>query len=184
MRIIAGTFKSRRLVFPKTKTTRPTMDRVRESLFSSIGSAITNAIVLDLYAGCGSIGLEALSRGASKVYFVEKNRHALNALRSNIDALSVNTSTVVYSISVDQALAKIGLNKTRFDYVFMDPPYHGAELKKTLMNVYHFGILQPSNGRLIIEHSSKDIIELPEHIQILDVKKFGSTFITILEAGT
>lgn len=123
MRIIAGAAKGRRLVGPKGMTTRPMTDRAKEGLFSSIRAAVTSAQVLDLYAGSGSLGLEALSRGAAGAVFVEKNRAALSALRSNIEAVGLGGEVVAADVMT--ALRAGGPLTTRapFDLVFVDPPY-------------------------------------------------------------
>lgn len=119
MRIIAGTAKGRRLSAPGTDQTRPATDRVREALFSAIGPWVEEADVLDLYAGSGSYGLEALSRGAASATFVEKARHAIESLRSNIAAVGLG-GTIVAS-DVDAFLASPG--HRRFHLVFVDPPW-------------------------------------------------------------
>ena len=118
MRIIAGSAKGRRLVSPPGGDTRPLTGRAKEALFSSLGGRVVDADVVDLYAGTGSIGLEALSRGASRVVFVEKGRSALGALRKNIDAVGLGGDVV--SEDVGAFLARV---HDTFDLAFVDPPY-------------------------------------------------------------
>lgn len=118
MRIIAGTAKGRRLTGPKGGATRPMTDRVREALFSSLGPKVVGARVLDLYAGTGSLGLEALSRGSASATFVERDRAALSALETNIAAVGLGGD--VLAGSVGDHLRRIG---GPFDLVFVDPPY-------------------------------------------------------------
>ncbi len=118
MRIIAGSARSRRLVAPPGTTTRPMTDRVRESLFSSIAAWIPDSVVLDLYAGSGSMGLEALSRGAAEVTFVERDRNALAALRTNIE--TVGLGGTVIAADVDAYLDRAS---GACDVAFVDPPY-------------------------------------------------------------
>ena len=118
MRIIAGSAKGRRLVAPDTPATRPATDRVREALFSSIGSLVEGARVLDLYAGSGSYGLEALSRGAASALFVENGRKAVEALRRNLTDLGIGGVVAVAPVSRFLRDA----NAT-FDLVFVDPPW-------------------------------------------------------------
>ena len=118
MRIIAGSARSRRLIGPPGTTTRPMTDRVRESLFSSIAAWLPESHVLDLYAGSGSMGLEALSRGAASATFVEQDRHALQALRTNIETVGLGGRVVAGE--VDRFLAA---NTGQFDLAFVDPPY-------------------------------------------------------------
>lgn len=119
MRIITGAAKGRRLTAPDTERTRPATDRVREAVFSAIGAWVENAEVLDLYAGSGSYGLEALSRGAASATFVEVGRHALEALRTNIAV--VDLGGVVVATKVDSFLREPG--SRRYDLVFIDPPW-------------------------------------------------------------
>ena len=119
MRVIAGIAKGRRLVGPDTRDTRPLTDRAREAVFSALGGLVGDAEVLDLYAGSGSIGIEALSRGALRVVFVEKGREALSALRQNLAALDFANVTVVGQ-DVDQFLATAAGD---FDLIFFDPPW-------------------------------------------------------------
>ena len=118
MRIITGLAKGRRLVAPDTPATRPVTDRVREAVLSIIGAWVEGARVLDLYAGSGSFGLEALSRGASGATFVENGNRALEALRANVETVSLG-GTVVTS-SVGDFLHR---SSARFDLVFIDPPW-------------------------------------------------------------
>jgi 16S rRNA (guanine966-N2)-methyltransferase len=118
MRVIAGEAKGRRLKSPPGTDTRPLTGRVKEALFSSLGSAVVDAGILDLYAGTGSIGLEALSRGAASCVFVERDPAATAALRANIDAVGLGGTAV--SRSVDQFLETPG---GPYDLVFVDPPY-------------------------------------------------------------
>ena len=118
MRIIAGTAKGRRLVGPEGTGTRPMTDRAREALFSSLGDTVVGAAVLDLYAGSGSLGLEALSRGAASVVFVEKARPALTALRRNIDHVGLGGQVVAMDVT-----RYLDGSEQLADLVFVDPPY-------------------------------------------------------------
>ncbi len=118
MRIISGVAKGRRLIAPSTATTRPVLDRVREAIFSMIGDWVAESRVLDLYAGSGSFGLEALSRGAESAVFVENGRLAVQALRSNIESLGLGG--VIVTSPVSDFLAGAGHD---FDLVFIDPPW-------------------------------------------------------------
>jgi 16S rRNA (guanine966-N2)-methyltransferase len=119
MRVIAGSAKGRRLQAPETSDTRPLTDRAKEALFSALGDRVAGAQVLDLYAGSGSIGIEALSRGAAQAVFVEKGRKALDALRRNLNSVGF-ASGVVVGQSVEAYLASA---RTEFDLVFCDPPW-------------------------------------------------------------
>jgi len=126
MRVIAGEFRSRPLVAPEGNQTRPTPDRLRESLFSALGDRVEGCVFFDGYAGSGSVGIEALSRGAKRAIFVEKHPQALVALRANLDKLQLNDRALVISGSVAKMGAKMGakvLPQQVADIVFLDPPY-------------------------------------------------------------
>jgi 16S rRNA (guanine966-N2)-methyltransferase len=122
MRVIGGRLGGRTLIAPSGAATRPTSDRVREALFSILGD-LEGAKVLDLYAGTGALGIEAISRGAVHATFVEHARAALRALTTNIDKLGLLPSTQVLSMRVERALSAMPWGAAAFDVVFMDPPY-------------------------------------------------------------
>lgn len=148
MRIIAGQAHGRRLVGPPGQTTRPMTDRVRESLFSSITARIPGSVVLDLYAGTGSMGLEALSRGAAEVTFVERDRKALEALRRNIEAVGLGGAVV--AADVDSFLDR---SDTNCDLAFVDPPYAVA-LPSLQTTVGKLARLVSENGLVVVHRRS------------------------------
>jgi 16S rRNA (guanine966-N2)-methyltransferase len=120
MRVIAGSARGRRLIAPETAGTRPLSDRAREGIFSALGNVVEDVDVLDLYAGSGSIGIEALSRGARHVVFVEQGPKALTALRQNLDAIGFRDSAQVVSQSVESYLGRL---TDSFHLFFFDPPW-------------------------------------------------------------
>ena len=127
MRIIAGTFRSRALQAPAGMATRPTSDRLRETLFNVLAPRIAGASFLDLYAGSGAVGIEALSRGAAHVTFVERAPAALKVLRANFDRLTLTEGFRIHSGSAGSFLRKPRSAAPGFDIVFLDPPYDAAE---------------------------------------------------------
>lgn len=134
MRIVAGTFRGRRLAAPRGRDVRPTADRVREALFSILGD-IDGAVVLDLFAGTGALGLEALSRGAASATFVELDRQAHEVVRRNVDATvsDVNHATDLIKGDATRVVRSLALAERRFDLVFFDPPYdQTAELVRAM----------------------------------------------------
>ena len=173
MRIVAGRHKGRRLRAPAGAETRPTADRVREALFSILGS-VDGVRVLDLYAGSGALGLEALSRGAASATFVESGRPALAAIRANLDATGEDAEVV--AADAIRWLRAAGDGERAFDLVFCDPPYDAAA-----------GIAQPLGDllprvaapqALIVTESSKRnplVIDLP----LTDERTYGDTRIAI-----
>jgi len=179
MRVITGKFKSRKLVYPRVKAVRPTMDRVKESIFNVLGRDIEDAIVLDLFAGCGSLGIEALSRGARSVTFVDTHPAAIDSLTQNITNLDLSSQTSVLRKDVISAIASFALKKQEFDLILMDPPYGTDITKKTLMKIYGSDILA-RNGNLVIEHSAHDELPFSKGVEIITHKEFGETQVTFL----
>lgn len=131
MRVIAGSRKSLPLKSVDGMNTRPTTDRVKETLFNMIGSGLDGCIFLDLFAGSGGIGIEALSRGARTCYFVEKNKKAANCIRDNLNFTKLADRGILQRIDVKQAIENFS-DELKFDFVFMDPPYH-QDLEKDVL---------------------------------------------------
>lgn len=176
MRIIAGAAKGRRLVGPKGSGTRPMMDRAKEAIFSSLGPRVVDATVLDLYAGSGSLGLEALSRGAADAVFVERSRIALEALRTNVAAVDLGGSVVARDVEVFLADST-----DTFDMAFVDPPY--ALALPSVANV--LGLLAPrlAEGAVVILHRRAGGAppDLPTGLVEVDRRRYGDAEITRIE---
>lgn len=157
MRVIAGTFRSRTLQAPAGLATRPTSDRLRETLFNVLAPRIHAARFLDLYAGSGAVGIEALSRGAGDVCFVERAAPALQVLRANLARLAITRDFHIVSSSVASFLRNSGASP-RYDLVFLDPPYDAEDQYASVLNALGgvaAGLL--SNDALVIaEHRRKD----------------------------
>jgi 16S rRNA (guanine(966)-N(2))-methyltransferase RsmD len=159
MRIIAGTYRSRALEAPPGLATRPTSDRLRETLFNVLAGRIAGAAFLDLYAGSGAVGLEALSRGAQSAAFVERSPAALKMLRGNLARLGIGDGFRVHAGSVSAFLR--GKQAAPFDVVFLDPPYDAADEYETALG----RLGAPSAGTLapgavaIAEHRRKHRLE-------------------------
>ena len=180
MRIIAGQFGGRRLVAPKGLATRPTSDRVREALFSILGD-IAGRTVLDLYAGSGALGLEALSRGASFATFVERARAPVQALRENIEALGVAAESVVFATEVRAAIRALGRKGTRVGLVFADPPYADRDTGALLTDLAESGLLA-AGAIVVLEHSSKVAPPDPGPAGVLrSTRVYGNTALTFFD---
>ena len=162
MRVIAGSLRSRTLEAPPGLATRPTSDRLRETLFNVLAPRIQGANFLDLYAGSGAVGIEALSRGASQVCFVERAPAAQSVLRANLARLKIIAGFQIHKVSVGAFLRRPQLNETQnFDLVFLDPPYDAAqEYAATLglLGSAAAGLLAPS-AFVIAEHRRKERLE-------------------------
>jgi 16S rRNA (guanine966-N2)-methyltransferase len=176
MRVIAGRLGGRRLKAPKGTNTRPTSDRVREALFAMLGD-VEGANVLDLFAGSGALGIEALSRGARGVVFVERDPSAVRILSANLDALGISRQAVeVRRVDAALALRSAQVSKETYDLVFIDPPYRqapewGTELSGTLPS------LLASDARVVVESDRRAPLEL--ELPIERERRYGDTSITI-----
>jgi 16S rRNA (guanine966-N2)-methyltransferase len=162
VRIIAGTLRSRSLQAPAGLATRPTSDRLRETLFNVLAPRIRGAAFLDLYAGSGAVGLEALSRGAERVTFVERAPAALAVLRGNLAKLGLTTGFRIQTSSVGAFLRRLPAGQaTGFDVVFLDPPYDAAQEYEATLNLLGAapaGLL-PVGALVIAEHRRKERLE-------------------------
>jgi len=162
MRIIAGTHRSRTLQAPAGLATRPTSDRLRETLFNVLAPRIEGAAFLDLYAGSGAVGIEALSRGAARVDFVERAPAALAVLRGNLAKLGLTAGFRIHEGSVGLVLRRMKPSAgTAFNLVFLDPPYDAAEEYAATLNMLggsQAGLLAPA-ALLIAEHRKKERLE-------------------------
>jgi 16S rRNA (guanine966-N2)-methyltransferase len=157
MRIIAGTYRSRILQAPKGLDTRPTSDRLRETLFNVLSPRIEGAKFADLYAGSGAVGIEALSRAASFVWFAEREPKATAAIRANLAALKLHGGFAIEDRSVGKLLNAMVKNARSADIVFLDPPYDAADEYRATLDFLahnHATLLAP-NGIVIAEHACK-----------------------------
>jgi 16S rRNA (guanine966-N2)-methyltransferase len=172
MRVIAGTARGRRLVVPAGTTTRPTPDRVREATFNALGSlgAVVDAAVVDLFAGSGALGIEALSRGAARCTFVDTDRAARDAVAANLASCGLADEATVVAAPAERALADWGRDGTRFDLALLDPPYDfdGWE-----------GLLTALPADLAVAESTHGVAA--EGWSVLREKRYGRTYVTILE---
>ncbi|MDR1324167.1 MAG: 16S rRNA (guanine(966)-N(2))-methyltransferase RsmD [Candidatus Margulisbacteria bacterium] len=173
MRVIAGQYRHRLLDFPKNSAdVRPTKDMVKEALFSIIGGRVAGAQFLDLYAGVGSIGLEAVSRGAREAVFVDQDTQFIQRNIQKLGCLNVR----VYRNDVPRALKILAARKENFEIIFLDPPYQQGLLAVSAC----FAILKPA-GLLIAETAADRAPELPPDVHIADERRYGSAKILFLE---
>ena len=156
MRIVAGEYSSRRIEAPKGKTTRPTLDKVREAVFSSLGGYLDDGMFLDLYAGSGANGLEAVSRGASGAVFVDVSRGAVEVIRRNIRTLGCEDRCRVLPVSEKKALLKLREEKAKFRYVYLDPPYEKQINEEILGLLQEYDILE-EDAVVVIESLKEDV---------------------------
>jgi 16S rRNA (guanine(966)-N(2))-methyltransferase RsmD len=174
MRVISGRARGHSLRYPKGGEIRPTTDRVREALFSSLMAEIPGARFCDLYAGCGSVGIEALSRGAQRAVFVEQNHLCIQALRANLEATGLAGPAEVITDRLPRCLKDVWQKSGPFDIVFADPPY-GDDPEPLLEVVSR--VLAGSEALFLLQFDSR--AELPPgYMNVLQQRKYGKTTIT------
>jgi len=164
MRVIAGTYKSRILKSLKGLALRPTSDRLRETLFNVLAPNIAGSRFVDLFAGTGAIGIEALSRGASEVIFIENHAPAATLIRRNLESLGINTGVTVLAVDALRGLAmlaaRINSGTTSFNHIFLDPPYAAAQDYSRVLEFLGAADLLPPGGMVVAEHRRN--FDLPE----------------------
>lgn len=169
MRVIAGTYRSRILKSLKGLALRPTSDRLRETLFNVLGPGVADSRFLDLFAGTGAIGIEALSRGSKEVVFIENHAPAAELIRRNLESLGVRKRTTVLRTDAIRGLEKLALKEKSgifpYDYIFFDPPYAAAKDYARVLEFLASGDLLASAGIVIAEHRRS--CELPEEVGAL-----------------
>lgn len=180
MRVIAGVLGGRSLVAPRGQGTRPTSDRVREALFNVLGD-VTGAVVLDLYAGTGALGIEALSRGATRAAFVESGRPALASLRSNLEALGLTASSAIVASPVLRAVRGLS-SYGPFDLVLADPPY--ANLVEAVEALELAAAQCADRARIVLEHASRDAAPVPAGLIWQATRRYGDTSLSFYSVGT
>lgn len=185
MRVISGKARGTKLSSIESLLTRPTLDRVKESLFNIIQSDLKGAVVLDLFAGSGQLGIEALSRGADKAYLCDINRDAVKMIKQNLEKTKLKDKAVVINEDYKKALRTLNTNE-KFDIIFIDPPYKEDIAVDSIIDIIHESRLK-ENGIMIIETDEieRDLREINkiENIKIIDQRKYGrASLIFIKEA--
>lgn len=162
MRVIAGKFKGRRLATPKSMAVRPTTDRVKESVFSILQEKVVNTRFLDLCAGTGNIGIEALSRGAKQVTFLEQNLKCLRLIEQNLQTCGLkisNPQVQLMQADVSKGINALHKRSETFELVYFDPPYDAKLYNKCLSHISDTCILE-STGILLVEHRKRTVLPL------------------------
>jgi 16S rRNA (guanine966-N2)-methyltransferase len=177
MRVIAGTARGRPLVAPRGAHTRPITDRVKETLFGILGDRVIDARVLDLYAGSGSVGIEALSRGAASCDFVEHDRRAVAAIRENLERAGVEAEASVHAVDVMRYLE--GTEDHGFGIAFLDPPYEERAILAPLERLV--ARLAP-DATVVVKHHWRTPVPEPQGLVRRRERRFGETTLTFLAA--
>jgi 16S rRNA (guanine(966)-N(2))-methyltransferase RsmD len=181
MRVIAGELKGRRLVAPRGRTTRPTADQVRLALMDALGPRLPGARVLDLYAGTGGVGFEALSRGAAHATFVERDARAVRALETNARTLGIGRRARILRQGAARAIDRLAAAGERFTIVFLDPPYE-EPVDLALDRIARAGLVEPG-GLVIAQHLTKRPPgEAFAPLVRARTRRFGETTLTFFRA--
>lgn len=183
MRIIGGDFKRRIIRFPKTKKTRPMMDRVKETVFNILGDTVRETTVLDLFAGSGSLGLEALSRGATTVYFIDSEASPCLIIKENLKALGIRTNRAkVLQLPIAQAIRRLHRAGFQFNLIFIDPPFNKGLIKKVLRLMERFDIVKPF-GKIVYQRSPYEKFEKEAtSFRLIQEKAIGQALIGFMIA--
>lgn len=181
MRVISGKVRGHTLKAPKGLNTRPTTDRVKESIFNIIQLKLEGSIVIDLFSGSGNLGIEALSRNSNKAYFIDNNKTSINSINENLKRTNFINNSIVFHMDVIAAIEKLRRENIKADIIFLDPPYSQGLVTPVLEKVSYSKILNPE-GIIIVEHMKTD--EIPDNIKDLQkyrIKKYGDIVVSFYE---
>ena len=181
MRIIGGDAKGRHIHLPKKSKIRPTSDGIKESLFNIL-QEFTGKLFLDLFAGSGNVGLEALSRGAAKVVFIEKNAAMVNAIKKNIVELGFSGRDEIIAIEAARGIRQLQKRSERFDFLFADPPYEKGFISEIFQCLGEWNVVS-EDGVVVIQHSIREDIheQYPSDFILTDQRRYGDTLLTFLK---
>lgn len=178
MRVITGTAKGRRLQSLKGQRTRPTADRVKESMFAILGQQATAGWFLDLYAGSGAIGIEALSRGAPGAIFIDSSPAATQVIRANLKRVELLDKAEVYTTDVFRGLAALSSRNMEFGCIFLDPPYGQDKVQSTLVAVSRIQLIA-DNALVIAEHHRDETVpEKVDGLARVRIQRYGDTVLS------
>jgi len=179
MRVIAGHAKGRRLFTPKTETIRPVLDQVKEAIFNILFD-VTGLKVLDLFAGTGAMGIEALSRGSKEAVFVDSLKHAVQLIGKNLDTCGFAGKATVLEMSADRAINVLSRQEKKFDLIFVDPPYQKRFVQKTLKTLAESSLFTPDTV-IITEHHPKEMPGDIAGLSLTDSRKYGQTRVSFFK---
>lgn len=179
MKVISGLYKGKKLKFIKDKEIRPTKDVVRKAIFDSLRGWIVNKKVIEIFAGSGILGIEAISHGAKKVIFIEMNRKGIEIIRENIKSLNLEKKCEIIKGDCEYEIEK--LENSRYDLIIGDPPYDFpvSKLERIIEKIIKLNILK-KNGIMVIEHEFKKELPIINGYELIKKKKYGKTGLTYL----
>jgi 16S rRNA (guanine(966)-N(2))-methyltransferase RsmD len=179
--VIAGTARGTKLKTAKGLLVRPTADRVKEALFNIIGARIIGATFIDLYAGSGAIGIEALSRGAQSCIFVEREKSNIALIKDNLVKTRLSENARIINASVERTVANLALEKVKAELVYLDPPYDLTNVSQIADSIIKAEIIN-DGGMLIVEHAYSNR-QWAENFKAFRQKKYGDTGLTFITVG-
>lgn len=179
MKVISGIYKGRKIEGYDIVGTRPTMERVKESLFATIQNYINESVVLDLFSGSGNLGIEALSQGAKYAYLADYNIKAAKTIKKNLDNFHIDNAEIL-NMDYQKVLKHLYDKNIKLDLIFLDPPYNTNYIEKSIELINEYKLLN-QDGLLICESDSLDRIAYPENYQIVKDKKYGDKWVVILK---
>lgn len=179
MKVISGKYKGRVLDGYDLSGTRPTMDRVKESLFAMMQGKINGSVILDLFSGSGNLGIEALSEGAKLSYFVDENRKAVQTIERNLNKIGISNQKV-FCLDYQKAIRLFSQKKISFDIIFLDPPYQTNYIEKSI-SLIEEGNLLKKDGILVCESDTPNKVIYSSMFQKLKEKKYGDKYVILLQ---
>ena len=180
MRVISGKYKGKRINGYDIDGTRPTMDRVKESIFGTIQNYISGSVVLDLFAGSGNLGIEALSNGASKGYFVDNNMKAIAVIKQNMKEIGIEENICILNMDYKKALHYFSDNDIKFNIIFIDPPYKMKVGQEIISYIVDNNMLL-EDGIIVMECQENSFIVLEKKLDLIKKKKYGDKKVYIFQ---
>jgi 16S rRNA (guanine966-N2)-methyltransferase len=184
LRVISGKLKGKRLFTLKGMDLRPTSDRVKEAIFDILQNSIPGQKVLDLFAGTGAMGIEALSRGAKRALFVEGSRRSLAVLYKNLEACRLQEQAEVLSREVEAGIKILSERGETFDLIFLDPPYGKGLAREALQALSGRSILTSAEALIVAEHSPAENLEDIPSLERIDQRRYGSTLVSFFRESS
>jgi len=178
MRVISGTLRGRKILGHDIEGTRPTMDRVKESIFGTIQNYVPDSIVLDLFAGSGNLGIEAISNGSKLCYFIDNNIEAINCIKKNAKTFNIEDKCNITLSDYKKALNTFHDNNMKFDIIFVDPPYKYEVIDKVINKIIDYNLLN-DNGILVLEFEFDKIKDNYNGLTLIKNKKYGEKSVYI-----
>ncbi len=172
MKVISGSLKGREILGYKIDGTRPTMDRVKESIFGMLEGNVSNSIVLDLFAGSGNYGIEAISLNAKLVYFNDINKECIRVIKKNIEKFKIDNKCILYNLDYLKCLKLLKEKSLSFDLIFLDPPYK-LHVLKNILNFIDQNSLLNINGFVVVELQDEDLEEEYLSLRKIKERKYG-----------